>query len=86
MKPYVVHVHIKDWKLGSKDTGSIPGQGDGQIKELLAEFAVMKYTGCLTMEPHLKTGGQFGGSTGPELFSKAVEAVREIAYEVGFGL
>jgi sugar phosphate isomerase/epimerase len=67
MKPYVVHIHIKDWKLGSADIGSLPGQGDGQI----------------TMEPHLKTGGQFGGSTGPELFSKAIAAVRELADEVG---
>lgn len=86
MKPYVVHVHIKDWKLGSKDTGSIPGQGDAQIKELLAELVTMKYNGCLTMEPHLKTGGQFGGSTGAGLFSRAVEAVREIASEVGLSL
>ncbi len=83
MKPYVVHVHIKDWKLGSKDVGSIPGEGDGQIKELLAELAAMNYDGCLTMEPHLQLGGQFGGSTGPELFSRAIAAVREIADEVG---
>jgi 3-dehydroshikimate dehydratase len=86
MKPYVVHVHIKDWKLGAKDTGSIPGQGDAQIRELITELAAMKYNGCLTMEPHLKAGGQFGGSTGPELFSRAIEAVREIAYEAGLGL
>jgi len=83
MKPYVVHIHIKDWKLGAKDVGSIPGEGDGQIKELLAELAAMDYDGCLTMEPHLQTGGQFGGSTGPELFSKAIAAVREIAAEAG---
>jgi sugar phosphate isomerase/epimerase len=83
MKPYIVHVHIKDWKLGSKDIGSIPGEGDGQIKELLAELADMNYQGSLTMEPHLQTGGQFGGSTGPELFSKAVTAVRKIADEAG---
>jgi len=83
MKPYVVHIHIKDWKLGAKDVGSIPGEGDGQIKELLAELAAMNYDGCLTMEPHLKLGGQFGGSTGPELFSKAIAAVRELADEVG---
>lgn len=86
MKPYVVHVHIKDWKLGSKDIGSLPGEGDGQIKDLLAELAAMKYDGCLTMEPHLQTGGQFGGSTGPELFSKATEAVRSLADEVGLVL
>jgi len=83
MKPYVVHIHIKDWKLGSPDIGSVPGQGDGQIKELLAELAAMNYDGCMTMEPHLKTGGQFGGSTGPELFSQAIAAVRELAAEVG---
>ncbi|MFZ2149301.1 MAG: sugar phosphate isomerase/epimerase family protein [Sedimentisphaerales bacterium] len=83
MKPYVVHIHIKDWKLGAKDVGSIPGQGDGQIKELLAELAAINYDGCLTMEPHLQTGGQFGGSTGPELFSKAIDAVRELSAEVG---
>jgi 3-dehydroshikimate dehydratase len=82
MKPYVVHIHIKDWKLG--DTlGSIPGEGDGQIKELLAELVEMNYEGCLTMEPHLKAGGQFGGDTGPELFSKAIAAVRQLAAEVG---
>jgi 3-dehydroshikimate dehydratase len=83
MKPYVVHIHIKDWKLGSKDVGSIPGEGDGQIKELLAELAAMSYDGCMTMEPHLQTGGQFGGTTGPDLFSKAIAAVRELADEVG---
>ena len=83
MKPHVVHIHIKDWKLGAKDIGSMPGEGDGQIKELLAELAAMKYQGCVTMEPHLQTGGQFGGSTGPELFSKAIAAVRSLAAEVG---
>lgn len=82
MKPYVVHIHIKDWKLGA-DTGSMPGQGDGQIKELLGELAKIKYEGWLTMEPHLKVGGQFGGSTGTELFAKAIAAVRQLAAEVG---
>ncbi len=83
MKPYVVHVHIKDWKLGAEDVGTIPGEGDGQIKQLLSELAAIEYDGCLTMEPHLQAGGQFGGSTGPELFSRAIAAVREIAAEVG---
>jgi len=35
------------------------------------------------MEPHLQKGGQFGGSTGPELFSKAIAAVRKLSAEVG---
>jgi 3-dehydroshikimate dehydratase len=86
MKPYTVHVHIKDWTLGTTDVGSMPGQGDGQIKKLLAELAALKYEGCLTMEPHLQAGGQFGGSTGPELFSQAIAAVRSMASEVGLEL
>lgn len=82
MKPYVVHVHIKDWKLGA-NTGSVPGDGDGQIEELLTELAAGGYDGCLTMEPHLEVGGQFGGSTGPELFSRAIKAVRYLADKAG---
>ena len=85
MKPYVVHIHMKDWKLGA-DTGSIPGQGDGQIKELLVELAGMDYNGFITIEPHLKLGGQFGGDTGPELFSQVVSAVRQLAAETGLKL
>ena len=83
MKPYVVHIHIKDWKLGAADVGSIPGEGDGQIRELLTELAAISYDGCMTMEPHLEMGGQFGGTTGPRLFTKAIAAVREIAADVG---
>jgi len=83
MKPYVVHIHIKDWKLGAADVGSMPGEGDGQIRELLSELAAIDYDGCMTMEPHLQLGGQFGGTTGPELFTRAIAAVREIAAEVG---
>jgi sugar phosphate isomerase/epimerase len=86
MKPYIVHIHIKDWKLGEKEIGSMPGQGDGQIKELLAELAAMKYDGCMTMEPHLLAGGQFGGSTGPELFAKAIAAVRALGDQVGLAV
>jgi sugar phosphate isomerase/epimerase len=83
MKPYTVHIHIKDWKLGNTDVGSMPGEGDGQIQELLADLAKDNYEGFLTMEPHLKVGGQFGGETGPELFKEAIDATRAICSDVG---
>ena len=83
MKPYVVHVHIKDWKLGSKDIGSLPGEGDGQIHELLKELAYIDYQGFITLEPHLRTGGQFGGDTGPELFEQAILATKGLCNDVG---
>ena len=83
MKPYVAHIHIKDWKLGAKDAASIPGEGDAQIRELLAELATVGYGGCLTLEPHLQEARQTGGFTGPTLFSQAIAAVRRLSKEVG---
>ena len=82
MKPYVVHVHIKDWKLGETHVGSMPGEGDAQIRELLVDLMTMKYGGFLTVEPHLKSGGQFGGETSPELFSQAISATRALCRDV----
>ncbi len=86
MKPYTVHIHIKDWNLGSEDIGAMPGEGDGQIKKLLTELAKMNYDGYVTLEPHLRSGGQFGGDTGPELFSRAIEAVRNMSEDAGLKL
>jgi len=82
MKDYVVHVHIKDRKVDA-ETGCLPGRGDGQIKELLAELAKINYQGFLTLEPHMAVSGVFSGFSGPELFSQAIAAVREIAAETG---
>jgi len=78
MQPYVVHVHIKDWKLGSKDIGAMPGEGDGQIDALLKALADMHYDGFLTMEPHMNAGGQFGGETTPEQYAGAIAKTRAL--------
>lgn len=83
MKQYTSHIHIKDWEIGSTDVGAMPGTGDAQIPELLVELAKMEYSGFITLEPHLKTGGQFGGETGPELFAEAINATRKLCDMVG---
>ncbi len=85
MKPYVAHVHIKDWKLG-ETTGCLPGRGDAQIEDLLRELKGMHYDWFLTLEPHLRRGGQFGGSSGGELFSQAIRALREMSERIGLFL
>jgi hypothetical protein len=46
----------------------------------------MKYQGCLTMEPHLSAGGQFGGSTQLDLYALAIHAMRTLCQEVGLEL
>ena len=76
MKPYVSHIHIKDWKLGSRDIGSLVGDGDGQIEQLIAELARMEYDGFVTLEPHMSSGGQFGGETRPDQFDATLMRVK----------
>lgn len=83
MKPYVEHVHIKDWKLGSKDIGSLPGEGDGQIELLIKELAAMSYSGFVSLEPHMSSGGQFGGETTPEQYKKALSNVKHFCHKYG---
>lgn len=77
-----VHFHIKDWKTGEPH-GSIAGEGHGRWPEVLAEAVKRGYTGFATMEPHLLGGGPTGGMTGPDLFPKAVTALKGILDRVG---
>ena len=76
MKPYVTHIHIKDWKLGSTDIGSLPGEGDGQIEQLIKELVTSGYSGFVTLEPHMSSGVQFGGETTPEQLKAALQNVK----------
>ena len=83
LKQYISHIHIKDWKLGSKDIGSIPGDGDGQIAELFKELADKGYDGFVTLEPHMSSGGQFGGQTTTDQFDAALSRVRSFCQDNG---
>ncbi len=75
------HIHIKDAVLA--DGHVVPaGEGDGQVKELLQSLVKRGYRGYLTLEPHLKAAGPFGGFSGPELFHTAVAALRKLLDEV----
>lgn len=76
-KPWTVHFHIKDWKTGEPH-GSLAGEGQGRIPEVIADAVKMGYSGFATMEPHLLGGGPTGGVTGPDLFPKAVAAFKKI--------
>jgi 3-dehydroshikimate dehydratase len=77
-----VHFHIKDWVHG-EEHGRVAGEGHGRIADVLADAVKRKYDGFATLEPHLLGGGPTGGVTGPELFPKAVQALRDIFRRVG---
>jgi 3-dehydroshikimate dehydratase len=81
-KDRTAHFHIKDWVKG-EEHGRVAGEGHGRIAEVLADAVKRGYDGFATLEPHLLGGGPTGGVTGPELFPKAVEALRGIFRRVG---
>jgi sugar phosphate isomerase/epimerase len=81
-KEWTSHFHIKDWRTGESH-GSIAGEGEGRIPEVIADAVARGYDGYATMEPHLLGGGPTGGVTGPELFPRAVAAFKKILEAAG---
>lgn len=79
--PHLDCCHIKDAKADG--TVMPAGQGDGQIRETLEFLIESGWNGVLTLEPHLKSGGPYGGTSGPELFEVAVKALRKTVAEAG---
>lgn len=80
LKPYTVHIHIKDAVAGSGEV--VPaGKGDGHIGFILADAYASGYRGFLTLEPHLKVAGHSHGETGPELFKVAADALKALCLQ-----
>ncbi len=74
---YTTHVHIKDALL-SDGTVKPAGEGDGAVPELLDALVQRGYSGFLTLEPHLKIAGRFGGSSGEDGMRIAIAALRKL--------
>jgi len=85
LKPYAVHIHIKD--VIAKEDRTVPaGQGDGHVEEVLVDLKNSGYTGCLSLEPHLKAAGLTSGFSGPALFQTAVDALKSLCRKNGIDL
>ena len=70
-------LHIKD-VLAEGTVFTPAGQGDGQFPELFADLKQRNFSGVMTLEPHLSSGGQFAGFTGPNLFGDAATALKKL--------
>jgi len=82
LKEYVEYFHIKDAKM--KERTIVPaGEGDGQIKSVLRDAVKHGFDGFLSLEPHLAQAEQFKGFSGPDLFVKAIRALKEILDSIG---
>lgn len=56
IKENIVHVHIKDgiWdNLKNECTFTMPGEGDGKVKEILSDLKETNYEGFISIEPHI---------------------------------
>lgn len=85
LKPYTVHIHIKDAIMGSGKV-TPAGQGDGQIEPILIDAYKSGYRGFVSLEPHLKVAAHSHGETGPELFKTAADALKAVCKKAGIPL
>jgi len=78
---HVAYVHIKDAVLAD---GSVrpPGDGDGQVRELLVRLRDRGYQGFLALEPHLAVAGHSSGFSGVSGMTYAVEKLRQLLAEI----
>jgi sugar phosphate isomerase/epimerase len=102
LKPYAVHIHIKDVKRADErpaegerklkgvqraEGRAVPaGQGDGHVEEILVDLKKSGYGGFLSLEPHLAAAQQFSGFSGPALFKMAVDALKVLCKKNGIQL
>ncbi len=56
VRDHVVHVHIKDcvWNPAKNDADyTWPGEGDGRVRDILADLKARHYDGWISIEPHM---------------------------------
>ncbi|WP_040159091.1 sugar phosphate isomerase/epimerase family protein [Nigerium massiliense] len=87
VREYTDYIHCKDAVAGSMKNGVeevVPvGQGDGQVREVVAALKESGYDGFFSIEPHLGQFDAFGGLCGPDLWTTAYEALTGIFKEQG---
>ena len=78
VRKHIEHFHIKDAILGSKEI-TLPGEGDGQLPQLVKALVEDNYEGFITMESRTyRKRDAFQASPVPERFAEAVNAFRKI--------
>jgi 3-dehydroshikimate dehydratase len=80
----IAYLHIKDARFAD---GTIcpAGEGDGEVREVLAALKQRGFDGYVSLEPHLSLAGRSGGQTQPDLFRSAIRALKGLIAELGEG-
>ena len=82
LKRFVGYVHIKD-RFPDGGPHVMAGEGKGDWPRILGDLAERGYKGVLTLEPHLSLAGRMKGSTKPDLFLQAAEALKGLCQKAG---
>lgn len=92
LHPTIGYIHIKDALLpaassavdcGERSQVTVAGDGDGQVKQLLARLQATGFEGVMSLEPHLLEARHSSGFSGAEGMEMAVAALRGLMAEVG---
>lgn len=89
VKPYVRYLHMKDSivrKAGDEDNPHrVVGDGEGRLREVLADIAATDFTGFFSIEPHLH-GSKHVPGTDPEKWTAAAVGLKALLGEAGIAI
>ncbi len=73
VRDHVAYVHIKDGRIGAdgKHVHTWPGEGDGDVKRVLADLFARGYDGGISIEPHIASVFHDPAVTGTEARMRA---------------
>jgi sugar phosphate isomerase/epimerase len=81
LRPHLVYLQVKD--ALAADGRVVPaGEGDGEVRQTLAALRDSGFAGFVSLEPHLAQAGRFGGFSGPEAFTRAARALKQLLNEL----
>jgi sugar phosphate isomerase/epimerase len=82
LRPHIGYVQIKDALL-TDGTVVVAGAGDGEVPETVRALRSDGFDGFFSLEPHLGEYTAFGALSGPELFTKSLQAFTDILNSEG---
>ena len=67
VKEHIAYIHIKDGvKKDGKTVWTFPGEGEGDVKKILADLLASGYDGGISIEPHIDVVYHRQGDKKPE--------------------
>ena len=66
VKSHIVYVHVKDRRASDKQA-VYPGEGQGEVRRIIADLISRGYDGGLSIEPHLAAVVHEGKESAPEV-------------------